>query len=504
MILRPKFEIALLATAVAVTRFVFRSHYLYDLDSVNFGLAIRRFDPRVHQPHPPGYFLYICLGRVFNFLLHDANLALIVMSILASCGVVILIYKMALDWFGQSAARFAGAIFLFSPLAWFHGTVALTYSVEAFFSALLGYLCWRISSGSKQLILLAAVILGISAGVRPSSLLFLGPLFLFALWKGRHKPKSVVAGVAALALTLACWTIPMLWASGGIKAYFDALISLWQLVPSKGTVFNSSPATSIARACTIVFILFLIFGAASLAPLAIMRRTKPADRGRLMFVTAWTAPALCFFTFVFLKFVNSGYLLLLSAPGCICLGYCLAAWWAKSKWPEAAKLGLLVVGATVNVLIFLVSPLYCSYRSVRHFETQLAAICQALPEVASASDTLILSFDSHYLGYRHAGYYLPGYLTLQYPEVKLREGTRIFAMQGDDTRLLAGLPTAGYSKFVIFPLAENAEDKQYLEKVMSKLPSHGLTVVHRDGKGFLIGPVSELPLLFPPTPAPAR
>jgi hypothetical protein len=138
---------------------------------------------------------------------------------------------------------------------------------------------------------------------------------------------------------------------------------------------------------------------------------------------------------------------------------------------------------------------------VRHFETQLAGICQALPEVASASDTLILSFDSHYLGYRHAGYYLPGYLTLQYPEVKLREGTRIFAMQGDDTRLLAGLPAVAYSKFVIFPMAENAENKQYLQKVMSILPRHGLTVVHRDGKDFVIGPVSQLPLLFPPTPA---
>jgi hypothetical protein len=159
------------------------------------------------------------------------------------------------------------------------------------------------------------------------------------------------------------------------------------------------------------------------------------------------------------------------------------------------------VGAAVNVLIFLGSPLYCSYRSVRHFETQLAGICRALPQVASADDTLIVSFDSHFLGYRHAGYYLPGYLTLEYPEVKLREGTRIFAMQGRDTRLLTGLPATTYSRFVIFPLAEDAEAKQYLQKVMSKLPSHGVSVEHRDGKDFVIGPVSQLPLLFPPTPA---
>jgi hypothetical protein len=33
-----------------------------------------------------------------------------------------------------------GLLFLLSPLAWFHGIVALTYGVEAFFSALVGYL----------------------------------------------------------------------------------------------------------------------------------------------------------------------------------------------------------------------------------------------------------------------------------------------------------------------------------------------------------------------------
>ena len=181
LIPRQKLFLALLTGSVAISRFLFRSHYLYDLDSVNFALAMRRFDPRVHQPHPPGYFLYICLGRLLNIMFHDANLALVVFSILASCGLVIVIYKMTLDWFGSMAAQFAGIFLLFSPLTWFHGTVALTYIVEAFFSGLIGYLCWRIDRGRAGFILPAAVALGLSAGVRPSSLVFLAPLFLFSL-----------------------------------------------------------------------------------------------------------------------------------------------------------------------------------------------------------------------------------------------------------------------------------------------------------------------------------
>ena len=277
MVYRQKLFLVLLTSAVAISRFVFRSHYLYDLDSVNFALAMQRFDPRVHQPHPPGYFLYICAGRLLNVLFHDANLALVVLSILASCGVAIVIYRMTLDWFGPTAALFAGIFFLLSPLAWFHGIVALTYIVEAFFSGLLGFLCWRINCGRAGFVLAAAIVLGVSAGVRPSSLVFLAPLFLFSLRKAT--PKGRWIGLAALFLTLIAWFVPMIAASGGVNAYFGALASLWGMVPSKETVFNSSPANSIARAFVIIFIYLLTFGAASLAPLgALVARTPSRPR----------------------------------------------------------------------------------------------------------------------------------------------------------------------------------------------------------------------------------
>ena len=170
--------LALLTGSVAVSRWVFRSRYLYDLDSVNFALAMGRFDPRVHQPHPPGYYLYICLGRLLNTMCHDANLALVILSILASCGLAIVIYKMTEDWFGLMAARFASVLFLFSPLAWFHGTVALTYIVEAFFSGLLGYLCWRTYCGSSGFVSTGCRRAG-NIGRRPSLVSFVSYPHLF-------------------------------------------------------------------------------------------------------------------------------------------------------------------------------------------------------------------------------------------------------------------------------------------------------------------------------------
>lgn len=89
---------ALLTCVLVATRVAFRSRYLYDIDSVNFALGLRRFDPSSYQPHPPGYFLYICLGRIVDAFLHDANAAFVAISIAASCGALMTIYVLADNW----------------------------------------------------------------------------------------------------------------------------------------------------------------------------------------------------------------------------------------------------------------------------------------------------------------------------------------------------------------------------------------------------------------------
>src|SRR5258708_2660106 len=206
-----------LLLAVGLSRVYFRSHYLYDIDSVNFALSLSRFDPVSHQPHPPGYFLYTLLGRFSQMFFHEPNQAFVAISVAASCGTAVMIYVLTEEWFGREAARFAGLIFLLSPLGWFHGTVALTYIVEAFFSVVIGYLCWRIYLGAAHWIPPAACLLGLSAGFRPSSMLFLGPMFLFSCFRAPVRELALGAGV--LIATLLLWIVPMMFESGGWVAY---------------------------------------------------------------------------------------------------------------------------------------------------------------------------------------------------------------------------------------------------------------------------------------------
>ena len=351
---KPILEWVAITAAIAITRVIFRSRYLYDIDSVNYALAVARFDPSVHQPHPPGYFLYVWFARIANLWMQNPNDALVAISVTTSCLAVVAILLLAENWFGATAARFAGLAFLFSPLGWFHGTVALSYIVEACFSAWIGYFCWRAYRGSDNLICVAALLLGLATGVRQSSILFLGPLFLICLMKCRRKMQ--IAGAAVLLLTLVGWLVPMTLAAGGISAYLSALWALWKIAPAQATLFNSSPLMSFARLLTVLFIGVLSLGAL-LIPAGIGLRNPRGSRdvqlARLQarFTWLWALPAFLFFTLIFLRFVNSGYMLILLPVACIWLGDALARCYQAQSTNKASL--LLGLCAAANVLVFL-------------------------------------------------------------------------------------------------------------------------------------------------------
>ena len=73
------------ATALSVltvaSRLPYRARMLYNWDSVQFALALNEYDVVKHQPHPPGYVLYVLLGRLANLWLHDGNAAYVALAV---------------------------------------------------------------------------------------------------------------------------------------------------------------------------------------------------------------------------------------------------------------------------------------------------------------------------------------------------------------------------------------------------------------------------------------
>jgi hypothetical protein len=205
-----------------------------------------------------------------------------------------------------------------------------------------------------------------------------------------------------------------------------------------------------------------------------------------------------FFTFVFFGFVNSGYLLVLSPPLFAWLSARIYAFLSAERRPILRR-AALAAGLAINCAFFWWAPLYCSYTSVRTFERTLTVVTRDFREHLDPAKTLIVGFDSHFLGYRHAGYYLPEFVTVQYPEVSYNDGRRVFLMHAGDTQVVRSFDAAGFERFAIFPLPQGGEYTAHEKKARDKLPEGVLSTVVIGESRVLVGPVSALPLLFPST-----
>jgi Protein of unknown function (DUF2723) len=73
-------------TAIAVYA-PFRSRMVYLWDSGEFTVAIRDYNAALCQPHPPGCFLYVMMGRLVNQFVGDPHASLVWMSVAAGAGV---------------------------------------------------------------------------------------------------------------------------------------------------------------------------------------------------------------------------------------------------------------------------------------------------------------------------------------------------------------------------------------------------------------------------------
>jgi Protein of unknown function (DUF2723) len=221
---------------------------LEDIDSVNFALGVRDFDVAKHQPHPPGYPVFIALAKVSTAVMervgpaHAAPTALGLLSAIAgaaSIPLLFLLFRQLADddivaWWGM-------AIAVCSPLFWFTALRPLSDMTGLAFAVASQWLvlsAWRDresrpglktrpydeAAGSQRL-LAGAVLCGLAAGVRVQTLMLTAPLLVAVLaWPGTRlsfKDRGLAVGAAVLGALV--WAVPLLAANGGVGGYLAAL-----------------------------------------------------------------------------------------------------------------------------------------------------------------------------------------------------------------------------------------------------------------------------------------
>ncbi len=408
----------------ALLRLPFVSGALVNWDAVQFALATRSFDIARHQPHPPGYILYVGWGRLLTWLTGDPNIAFSLTSLITGSLAVALLYVLGREIVGARTALLAAVLFALSPLAWYYSTVALTYAVESFLLLVVAWLCRRaLAGGGERMVLLAALTLGLAGGVRQSTLVLLLPLWLFVA--ARIGRQAFWRGGAVLTATCLAWLVPLIWLAGGPIAYARDGLSLLGFVGSKTSVLFGGLHAVLGNLAQVgggllvaLNLSALLFGLSLWRRGAVRRRLTRRD---WLLLGLWAGPALA--VFVFGHIGQVGYLMLVLPAAFLVLALYVEA--AGQRIAPFVRLtpgratalvaGVLAVADLVTVVLaaptahaLFRDPVTASMVDVRdndRFWTEVPAFVDRF----NPWETIVLAEASPWGSFRHAGYYLPRY-----------------------------------------------------------------------------------------------
>ncbi len=438
-------------------------------DEFQLAYAVHDFDLSRHQPHPPGYYLFVLAGRALEALLGDPFLALRCVSAVAVASFAGMAVgapaagtaPVARGLWIATAAGFA----LASPLTQRFGVAALTYAAEAAI-----WLGWLLALGQRSDArgrgLLAAAA-GLAGGVRPTLALWGGAMLLFDV--ARRRSWRSLAGLAlAGAAGVAVWAVPLLWEAGGIPAYRAdagplAAGNVWAR-----SVFVAGFEGWAARLADMGLDLMTSLGglgAVVLAAILLRVRGRAATPGASDTLLAGAALAFGFYALVI--YDTPGYLLAVVLP--------LAAWALRSAaastagWPvrqqataAGAALALVAVGALAP-----------DDRIDVHYRDHARLLDARFAPVREGFDahTTVLITSREYWDYalRHVAHSLPEFTTLQLardpyftiidagrPYLSARQ-RRVFAA-GPDPLDLATLVPGGRLEHVVYMVPFDAQE----------------------------------------------
>ena len=172
--------IVVLAVAFLALHLPYFPKSLEDLDSINFALGVRHFDVAHHQPHPPGYPVFIALAKAVRAAGVSELTALALISVVAGAlGVLAIAALFArLDRADTpSPWRVAPvAVAITAPLYWF--TAVRPLSDTAGLAAAIAVQAMTLAVNSTSGLAAAAFCAGLAAGIRSQVVWLTVPLLI--------------------------------------------------------------------------------------------------------------------------------------------------------------------------------------------------------------------------------------------------------------------------------------------------------------------------------------
>ncbi len=203
-----------------IIHLIYRTPYLEDWDSVQFALGLHQYSVVLHQPHPPGYPIYILFGKFLYLFTGSDVQSLTFLSALFGSLAIIPLFFLTKKMFGQTTAYIASIIFILLPIEWLLSEVVCSNMTGLFFTILLAYFIYIWSNNSltyfKTAFLgaLAAFALGIRFTDFPVIIALLG-IFIIKI----HSWKYFLSLFISFIIGILFWLIPLLLMTGPREFY---------------------------------------------------------------------------------------------------------------------------------------------------------------------------------------------------------------------------------------------------------------------------------------------
>ena len=227
------------AVVVAATRVWARSRTLWDWDEALFAMALHDFDVPQHHPHPPGFPLYVFLGKAARLIASTDFSALQTVTLIAAVALFPIVFMLARELRFDFRTSFLGSLLLvFFPNVWFFGGTAfsdvpgLAFAVGA--AALLLRGCRDV-----RFYYAGAIVLGLAAAIRPQALVIGCAPSLLALWcQWRRSRVAAIGAPAAGAAVIAAAYGSAALASSSVAGYLATARALREYVRKVDSFLN--------------------------------------------------------------------------------------------------------------------------------------------------------------------------------------------------------------------------------------------------------------------------
>jgi len=404
--------VSLLALATLVTRIPYVTQYLFAWDSGTVALGTRFYDIGQHQPHPPGYVLYVLTAKILNVFVHNINTVLVGMSIVAAGGTVILLYLLAARMYNRKVALVAASILLFSKSLWAYSEVAFSYTLQGFMAIAVVYCAYRFVQDTRnpRYAYVGSIVLAVAGGFRQDCIVFLMPLWAYITMRyARPHFWRLWALIVAICML---WMSGMVFWTGGVQAYMTALTAQLDFVSGfsvevRGTFGlkeNYHFMIQFLKDSTIGILISVFFLGHIFSPKKIFQDI------RLQLILLWILPAAIFYLCVHIG--ERGYLLTF-LPACVLI-LAIGLVWVADECGELlhskmiVPLSMLAVAVgffiMLNVQNFLGSN---SFLSQKHLQLQDQATKAKIEYLQSQNPNEKIFFDRE--NFKQLHYYLPEY-----------------------------------------------------------------------------------------------